>query len=172
MDEDFPFWVKKINEYNKLAEIAMVEVLESIEDERTFNNLSFMKNKLWNQLTTRLELCVKMFSENFFALSNFPYDDAIVLWKEVTRGDNEISGWILDLIFGFGGLCSSCKIVYVNSLVNLVWALGLAAWKLGGGFQGCAMCGCKTPLLHFPCRGGQDPMWLGFPKGNLCHCNS
>jgi len=38
--------VKKINEYNKLAEIAMVEVLESIEDERTFNNLSFMKNKL------------------------------------------------------------------------------------------------------------------------------
>jgi len=38
--------VKKINEYNKSVEIAMVEVLGPVEDERTFNNLSFMKNKL------------------------------------------------------------------------------------------------------------------------------
>jgi hypothetical protein len=37
---------EKVNEYNKLAEIAMVEVLRSVEDERMFNNLSFIKNKL------------------------------------------------------------------------------------------------------------------------------
>jgi len=37
---------EKVNEYNKLVEIAMVEVLGFVEDERTFNNLSFMKNKL------------------------------------------------------------------------------------------------------------------------------
>jgi hypothetical protein len=37
---------EKINEYNKLAEIAIVEVLGSIEDEKTFNNISFMNNKL------------------------------------------------------------------------------------------------------------------------------
>jgi len=44
----FPFWVKKLNEYNKLVDIAMVQVLGFVEDERTFNNLSFMKSKLWN----------------------------------------------------------------------------------------------------------------------------
>jgi hypothetical protein len=33
---------EKLNEYNKLAEIVMVQVLGSVEDERTFNNLSFM----------------------------------------------------------------------------------------------------------------------------------
>jgi hypothetical protein len=37
---------EKVNEYNKLVEIAIVEVLGSIKDERTFNNISFMKNKL------------------------------------------------------------------------------------------------------------------------------
>jgi hypothetical protein len=37
---------EKVLKYNKLAEIALVEVLGSVEDERTFNNLSFMKNKL------------------------------------------------------------------------------------------------------------------------------
>jgi hypothetical protein len=35
----------KLNEYNKLVDIAMVQVLGSIEDERTFNNLFFMKSK-------------------------------------------------------------------------------------------------------------------------------
>jgi len=38
--------VKKLNEYNKLVDIAMVQVLGFVEDERTFNNLSFMKSKL------------------------------------------------------------------------------------------------------------------------------
>jgi len=111
---------EKVNEYNKLVEIAMVEVLGFVEDERTFNNLSFMKNKLWNQLTTHLNLCVKMFSHNFFTLSNFPYDDACVM----EGGDNEVSGWIVDLISGFRGFCSSCRLVYVKSLADLVWVLG------------------------------------------------
>jgi hypothetical protein len=59
-------------------------VLGFVEDERTFNNLSFMKNKFQNQLTTHLDLWVKRFSKKNFTLSNFPYDDTITLWKEVT----------------------------------------------------------------------------------------
>jgi len=38
--------VCKLNEYMKGIEIAMVMVLGSVEDEKTFNNLAFMKNKL------------------------------------------------------------------------------------------------------------------------------
>jgi hypothetical protein len=67
----------------KLAKIAMLQVLESIEYERTFNNLSYMKNKLQNQLIIHLDLRVRMFSHNFFILSSFYYDEAIALWKEV-----------------------------------------------------------------------------------------
>jgi hypothetical protein len=37
---------EKLNDYNNLANIAMVQVLGFVEDERTFNNLSFMKSKL------------------------------------------------------------------------------------------------------------------------------
>ncbi len=42
----FPIWNEKFSEYNKLAEITMVQMLGSIQDERTFNEFSFMKNKL------------------------------------------------------------------------------------------------------------------------------
>jgi hypothetical protein len=74
-----PFFIEKFSKYNKLAKIAMVQVLGSVEDEKTFNNLSLMKNKLHNQLPIHLDLCVRIFSQNFFTLSNFPYDDSITL---------------------------------------------------------------------------------------------
>jgi hypothetical protein len=54
--------VLNLNEYIKVVEIAMVKNLGSIEDERTFNNLIFMKNKLRNRLTTHFNLCVRMFT--------------------------------------------------------------------------------------------------------------
>jgi hypothetical protein len=59
-----PLLVLKVNEYIKVAEIVMVQVLGSVEDERTFSNLAFMNNKLHNKLTTHLDLCV-MFIQNF-----------------------------------------------------------------------------------------------------------
>ena len=40
----------KLLEFIKVAEIAMVHILGSVEDERTFSNLTFMKNKLRNKL--------------------------------------------------------------------------------------------------------------------------
>ncbi len=51
-------------------------------------------------------------------------------------GDNEILGSIVNLISGFGGLCSGYKIVYVKSFASLVWVLGLVVWNLWrGGFK-------------------------------------
>jgi hypothetical protein len=60
----------------------MVQVLGSMEGEKTFNNLAFMKNQLQNHLTTYLDICVCMFSHNFFSFSTFLYDDAITGWKD------------------------------------------------------------------------------------------
>ncbi len=54
--------VQKLSEYMKVVKITMVMVLGSVEDERTFSNLTFMKSKFYNQLTTHLDLCVYMFT--------------------------------------------------------------------------------------------------------------
>jgi hypothetical protein len=61
----------------------MVQVRGSIEDERTFSNLTIMNSKLCKRLTTHLDLCVCMFIQNFYNVSNFLYDVAIATWKEV-----------------------------------------------------------------------------------------
>lgn len=59
-----------------------------MEDEHIFNMLSFMKSKLRNKLTVRLDLC--MFLQHFYAFfENFWYDVVIQKWKEmhVRHGD-------------------------------------------------------------------------------------
>jgi hypothetical protein len=58
--------------YFKLVEIAMVQVHSNVEDEQCFNSLAFYKSKLRNQLTTNLGLVVKMSSQKFYTLHDFP----------------------------------------------------------------------------------------------------
>ena len=41
----------KLSEFMKVVEIAHIQVLGSVENERTFSSLSFLKSKLRNQLT-------------------------------------------------------------------------------------------------------------------------
>jgi hypothetical protein len=66
--------------YFELVKIAMVQVLESVEDERCFNSLTFCKSMLHNRLITNLGLVVKMFSHKFYTLHNFPYVGAFEQW--------------------------------------------------------------------------------------------
>jgi hypothetical protein len=73
-----------LSEQCKLAEIAIVLVLGSVEDERTFSTLSFMKDKLRNRVHTHLPLVVGMHSQSFFDIKNFPYDQAYSDWKKRT----------------------------------------------------------------------------------------
>ena len=71
----------KLSEFMKVAEIAHVQVLGSVEDERTFSSLAFLKSKLRNRLTTHLDLVVRMFAQDFYNLNTFPYQAAISDWK-------------------------------------------------------------------------------------------
>jgi hypothetical protein len=66
--------------YFKLAKIAMVQVLGNMEDEQCFSSLTFCKYKLHNQLTMNLGLVVRMFSQKFYTLHNFPYVEAFEQW--------------------------------------------------------------------------------------------
>jgi hypothetical protein len=51
----------KLSELVKLAEIAAVTVLGSVEDEWTFSTLNYMKSKVRNNLQEHLDLVVRMF---------------------------------------------------------------------------------------------------------------
>jgi hypothetical protein len=72
-----------LSEFVKLAEIAAVQVLGSVEDERTFSTLTFMKTKLQNRLDGHLPVVVGMYSQSHFNLDNFPYDAAFDDWNAV-----------------------------------------------------------------------------------------
>jgi hypothetical protein len=52
--------------YVKLVELVMVQIVGSMEDERCFYTLAFMKSKLQNKLTTHLPLVVCMFAQQLY----------------------------------------------------------------------------------------------------------
>jgi hypothetical protein len=54
---------RKLFEFLKVVELVVVIVLGFVEDERTFNTLSFMKNKLKNHLSTHLPVVVGMYGQ-------------------------------------------------------------------------------------------------------------
>jgi hypothetical protein len=61
----------------------MVHVLGFVEDERYFNFVAFLKNKVWNRLNNHLELVVSMYAQKFFTLYNFPYEVTYGMWSNV-----------------------------------------------------------------------------------------
>ncbi len=75
-------------EFMMVAELAMVQIMGSIEDERTFLTLTFMKTRLWNRLCEHLDLLVCMFGQPFYTVDSFPYNNAIIAWtnEKARRG--------------------------------------------------------------------------------------
>jgi hypothetical protein len=69
--------LSRLSEYMKVANIAVIAVLGSVEDERTFSMLKFMKSKLWNRLGGHLNTTMCMFSQGFYNQETFPYQEAI-----------------------------------------------------------------------------------------------
>ncbi len=67
--------------YAKLAKMAMVQIMGSVEDEHYFYMLAFMKSKFRNKLTTHLPLVVWMFAHKFYTLQNFLYVECIEQWQ-------------------------------------------------------------------------------------------
>jgi len=76
---------KLIFEYFKVVEIGCCMVLGSVEDERCFSTLKFLKSCQCNRLGKHLPLVVHMFGQKYYTLDNFPYKDAINSWKNVVK---------------------------------------------------------------------------------------
>jgi hypothetical protein len=74
-----------LSKYLIVAEMAVVMVLGSVQDERTFSMMSFMKSKLRNRLTTNLPLVCAFKNQNFFTLDTFPFDAAYDSWRNESK---------------------------------------------------------------------------------------
>jgi hypothetical protein len=75
--------VHTFTKYLKLAKIAMMHALVSVEDERCFNFISFLKSKMRNCLNPHLQLVVLMYAQLFFTLDTFPYATTFESWASV-----------------------------------------------------------------------------------------
>jgi hypothetical protein len=71
-----------ISELEKLAEIALVMVPGSVEDERRFSALAFLKSKVRNKLSMHLGLVMRMFCQKLFGIESFPYAEALKHWRD------------------------------------------------------------------------------------------
>jgi hypothetical protein len=60
-----------------LAEVGSVLVFGSVEDERCFSSLKFLKSCQRNRLGKHLPLVVRMFGQKYYAFEDFPYEEAI-----------------------------------------------------------------------------------------------
>jgi hypothetical protein len=69
--------VSNFLKYMKLAELAMVHIIGSVENERCLSTLAFMKSKFHNKLTIHFPIVVCMFALQFYILENFPYAECI-----------------------------------------------------------------------------------------------
>jgi len=66
--------------YLKLAEMAIVHILGSVEDERCFSSLAFLKNKLRATSNPHLPFVVSTYSQKFFTLKSFLFVASFDAW--------------------------------------------------------------------------------------------
>ena len=66
----------------KVAEIALTMVGGSVEDERTFSTLSFIKNDLRSRMQEEhLNAAMRLYdSKRTYTMSTFPFFDAFLAW--------------------------------------------------------------------------------------------
>jgi hypothetical protein len=71
----------RTGQYNKLAEMAIVMVMGSVEDERTFSSVAFLKSRVRNSLLkNHLSVVVGMYSQKLYTMENFLYAETFELW--------------------------------------------------------------------------------------------
>jgi ABC-type antimicrobial peptide transport system permease subunit len=72
-------------EFMKLAKFVIVQVIGSVEDEKTFSTLNFMKSTLWNRSVGHLNIAICMFIQDFYTKETFPFHKAIAHLNDVDK---------------------------------------------------------------------------------------
>jgi len=71
---------QNFGEFLKLAEIAIVHVIGSVEDKRCFSSVGFLKSKLRNNLDEHIQVVLGMHFQRVYTLENFPYQVVFDEW--------------------------------------------------------------------------------------------
>ena len=88
------FWAKlestggcfRCAEWMKLAELVLVMVPGSVEDERMFSALKFLKSPQRSSLKEKhINVCARGCKSNEFELMSFPYPDAVGRWLDAAK---------------------------------------------------------------------------------------
>ncbi|KAJ9526480.1 hypothetical protein QJQ45_009964 [Haematococcus lacustris] len=78
-----PITKADILEYIKLAELALVMTPGSVQEERMFSAMAYLKDDTRNRLQEcHLNVCARVFSSNQFDLDTFPDERAISKWLD------------------------------------------------------------------------------------------
>ena len=72
---------ESILEYFKLTNLCLTMILGSVEDERVFSTLGFLKSKVRNKLDKNLDNCLRLYNSRY-EVESFPYDRAINIWRK------------------------------------------------------------------------------------------
>jgi hypothetical protein len=79
-----PTMFKSISEFARLAELVIAIPVCSVENERVFSVLKYIKSPIRNKLTVHLNTAVRMFAQSSFTLEDFDYDKAFEFWMAAT----------------------------------------------------------------------------------------
>ncbi|KAJ9522223.1 hypothetical protein QJQ45_008050 [Haematococcus lacustris] len=81
-----PITALEISEYGRLAELAMVMVPGSVEEERMFSAMAYLKDDTRNRLNEEhLNVCARAFHTVTHGVSDFPYHEAIGVWLDAAN---------------------------------------------------------------------------------------
>jgi hypothetical protein len=75
----------RLKSFMPLLSIYMVIVGSSVEDERLFSAMNFVKSVVRNRLSDNLEACIRAKVQTQFTRYNFPYMEALELWLQKPR---------------------------------------------------------------------------------------
>ena len=82
--EENPGRASTLKEWILLAKLIFVMVPGSVEEERMFSAMKYLKNLYRNRLNEKhLTLCARAFHHSRLTIDNFPYKEAIRHWLEV-----------------------------------------------------------------------------------------
>ncbi|KAJ9532886.1 hypothetical protein QJQ45_010978 [Haematococcus lacustris] len=95
-----PITKADILEYIKLAELALVMTPGSVEEERMFSAMAYLKDDTRNRLQEcHLNVCARVFSSNQFNLDTFPDERAISKWLDNAAVRGRYRAYCFDLTF-------------------------------------------------------------------------
>ncbi|KAH7403976.1 hypothetical protein KP509_15G003200 [Ceratopteris richardii] len=83
-----PFLKESMSEYFKVANLCLTMILGSVEDERLWSSLTFIRNATRYRLNKNLDTCLRFFVSQS-DLETFPFEEAYAIWKSQCQRRSE-----------------------------------------------------------------------------------